>query len=247
MTAIKLMTHIVAGYPSLSESKALAEVMLGCGVSLLEIQIPFSDPVADGPTILNANTVALERRVTPQDCLNLMKALRKKTDIPLFFMTYFNILFRFGVEQFCSEAQKVGCTGLIVPDMPIDEEVNEKYLYFCEKYGLQPIQVISPLTPVRRLKTIAKVAKGFVYCVAGTGTTGERRSLPAGLASYLRTVRKYIKLPLAVGFGISTKEQVRAVSELAEIVVMGSKVLNLYHDAPRRKLEKVLLFLSGFC
>lgn len=238
------MTHIVAGYPSLKKSEELLLLMAKNGADFIEIQIPFSDPIADGPTIMQANQKSLEAGTKVEDCFNLMKKASTKISVPLLFMTYFNILHHYGVEKFCKKAKECGCYGLIVPDMPIDEEPQEKYLENCEKYGLKAIQVISPLTPERRLKMIAKVTDGFVYCVSKFGTTGQEGELNPKLSSYLRKVKKYIKLPLAVGFGISSKAHVDAVCKEAEIAVIGSKIINILNEN-EGNLEKVEEFLKG--
>lgn len=241
-----LMTHIVGGYPTITASEKIAQTMLDAGVDFLEIQIPFSDPMADGPTIAKANTVALKNNVTPDDCINLLKKLKKRTKVPLLLMTYYNIAFRYGLAKFCKNAKKAGCYGLIIPDLPIDEEKSEKYIKICKKEGLHPIQVISPLTPEKRLKKIGTVASGFMYCVARLGTTGENRSANSHLKIDLQKVRKYIKKPLALGFGISTAKDVRAAHQNATIAVIGSKILNLYNAAPPgKKLQKIREFLNA--
>lgn len=241
------MTHIVAGYPSMDISKKLLYLMAESGVDFIEIQIPFSDPVADGPTIMRANQLSLEGGTTVEDCFRLMRKValvRGISDKPKFlFMTYFNVIHHYGVERFCKKAAGCGCYGLIVPDMPIDEEPQEKYLENCKKYGLNAIQVISPLTPEHRLKMIAKVASGFVYCVSRFGTTGQGAALNPKLSAYLKKVKKYIDLPLAVGFGISSKAHVEAVWKEADIAVIGSKIINILNDGGG-DLKKVEEFLK---
>jgi tryptophan synthase alpha subunit len=239
----RLMTHIVAGYPSLKESEEIASVMLESGVSFLEIQIPFSDPVADGPVIMRANQVALENGVTPNDCFALMERLQKQTKTPILFMTYFNILFRYGLEDFCKRAQEVGCYGLIVPDVPIDEEPYDHYLETCKKYGLHPIQVISPITTDERLKKIGEVASGFVYCVSRVGTTGSMDGLPPELRNYIGRVRRFVKTQIALGFGISTKKDVENALKDADIAVIGSAIIRKYDE--KRSIEDIRTFLTG--
>lgn len=233
------MTHIVAGYPTLKESEKIAIAMHESGVSFIEVQMPFSDPIADGPTIMKANEVALQNGMTTRKCLNLIKKLKKKIKIPILIMTYFNIAFNHGLEKFCKEAASAKVYGLIIPDMPIDEEKHENYIGFCRKYNLHPIQVISPITPPERLRAISKVASGFVYCISTYGTTGTRSKLNPELEKYLENVKKYIKLPLAVGFGISTKEQAKLAGKKADIIVIGSKIINL------RNIVKIKSFLKG--
>jgi tryptophan synthase alpha chain len=226
----KLMSHIVGGYPDMRTSEELVIEMNKAGVSFVEIQIPFSDPIADGPTLMQANQEALDAGVTPEDCFQLMERLEKKVSVPLLFMTYFNVVHHYGVEAFCKRAQAAGAYGLIVPDMPLDEEPYDHFIALCEKYELHAIQVLSPLTPDRRLKKIAEVASGFVYCVARKGTTGVQSDVSASLGGYLENARKFISLPLAVGFGISNQEHVGQVLEHADVAVMGSKVINLIKE-----------------
>lgn len=247
----KIMTHIVAGYPSLKESEEIASLMCKSGTDFIEIQIPFSDPVADGPAIMAANQKALDNGVKVADCFRLMRNLTKKTKgisakQKFLFMTYFNILFRFGVEKFCKEAKKCGCYGLIVPDMPIDEEKNDHYLKYCKKYHINAIQVVSPLTSVDRLKLISKHAKGFIYCVSRYGITGISKALNNRLKQYLAKVKRSTSLPIAVGFGISNCDQVKAVHKYAEIAVMGSKFIEIIKTCKGlKRLHKIRQFLKG--
>lgn len=251
---IKIMTHIVAGYPSFNESKKIAAVMLDSGVSFLEIQLPFSDPVADGKTIMEANQKSLAQGIRTRDCFFLAESLAgqaSETGAKILLMTYFNVAYKFGLERFCRRARKVGVYGLIIPDMPIDEESGEGYLALCQKFRLHPIQVISPITPRRRLKKITGVASGFVYCLARTGTTGVTDEVNPNLGKYLRQVRKEIKkIPLAVGFGISSRKQIDELYGQAEIAVIGSKILNLINESPRdqreKNLRKFLAALTGW-
>ncbi|MGE3278257.1 MAG: tryptophan synthase subunit alpha [Candidatus Altimarinota bacterium] len=234
------MTHIVAGYPTLRESEDIALMMLESGVQFLEIQIPFSDPVADGPVIMKANQIALDNGTTPDMCFELMQRLKKKSDIPLLFMTYYNILFRYGLEEFCRRAKEVGCYGFIVPDIPIDEEPYDHYLETCKRYGLHAIQVISPITPDERLKKIGKVASGFVYCISMLGTTGSLDGLPPELSDYIGRVRKYVTTKLALGFGISSKMDVENALKDADIAVMGSVFIRTYEKGGKNSLQQLL-------
>lgn len=224
------MTHIVAGYPSLKASENLAILMADSGVSILEIQIPFSDPVADGKTIAEANRVSLENGTSVEDCFELLRSLKGKIKIPIYLMTYFNIPFVYGLENFCKKAAEYSCEGLIIPDLPFDEESQEHYLSLCKKYGLNSIQVISPMTTDLRMKKIAKLARGFVYSMARTGITGAKKDLDSNLQKYLERVNATCKLPIAVGFGISSVDHLKTIDGFADIAVIGSKILDLYKD-----------------
>lgn len=238
MSTKKIMTHVVAGYPSMKKCEEVVLKMARYGADFIEIQIPFSDPVADGEVIARANQVALEKGVRVEDCFKLMQRMAGKIEVPLLFMTYFNIVHHYGVAKFCKRAKECGAYGLIVPDMPVDEEGHEGFLKECKKNGLMAVQVISPLTPEERLKKIAKHASGFVYCVSRYGTTGARGELNPKLSAYLKKVRKYIDLPLAVGFGISDRAQIEAVHKLADIAVIGSAILKKVDEG--KDFEKIL-------
>lgn len=240
MRKIKLMTHIVAGYPSMKECEEIALCMDKSGVSFIEIQIPFSDPIADGPTIMGANEKALLNGTTPNDCFELIKRLKKTVKAHILIMSYFNILFNYGLEQFCRKAKELGIYGLIIPDIPMDEEKHDHYIEICKKHSLHSIQVISPITTVERLKKLRKVASGFVYCISTLGTTGERKELNPKLKDYLKKVRKIISLPLALGFGISSKDQAMEAAKSADIVVIGSKMINLYKKGKVKAVKDFL-------
>ncbi|OGJ55200.1 tryptophan synthase subunit alpha, partial [Candidatus Peregrinibacteria bacterium RIFOXYC2_FULL_33_13] len=208
-------------------------------------QIPFSDPIADGQTIMRANALAQKNKITVEDCFKLLEKLKQRVKIPLLFMTYYNIPFTYGLERFCHKAKESGCYGLIIPDIPFDEEKQEHYLSICKRYKLHAIQIISLLTPENRLKKIAKIASGFIYCVSRTGTTGESKNVQKNLDKNLKIIKKIIKVPLALGFGISTKQQIEYLRQKAEILVIGSKILNIYnHAAKFEKMNEVNSFLS---
>ena len=174
-----LMTHVVLGYPSLKESMDIVCAMAESGASIIELQIPFSDPMADGPTIMKANENALALGITPRDCLQAMSRLSSKLEVPLLFMSYFNLLYAFSkkssssIRSFLAAASQAGAQGLIVPDVPVEEQ-SEGYWSLPLEYGLVPIPLISPLSSITRLKAIAESASpdSFVYCVSTTGTTG---------------------------------------------------------------------------
>lgn len=233
------MTHIVGGYPDLETSAKLIELMDAAGTSFIEVQIPFSDPVADGPTIMAANQQALANGTTPEDCFKLINQVTPKIKTPILIMTYYNIAFKYGLKEFCQRAQAAGVYGLIIPDIPLEEESYEHYLQTCQEYGLHAIQIVSPITPPERLAAISEVASGFVYCVARTGTTGATTELANHLDAYMARVKEHIKLPLALGFGISSPEQARQAAEYGDIVVIGSKVLNLYNQTEGSEAEKL--------
>ena len=241
----QIMTHIVAGYPSLKESEDIATTMFEAGIDFLEIQIPFSDPIGDGPVITKACRSAIASGMTVEKSFQLMAKLKPKTKIPLLFMTYYNIIFHYGGEAFCKRAEDLGCYGLIIPDLPFDEESYDHFRAHAQKHHLKIIQLVSPITPEDRLKHIGEVAEGFVYCVAGFGTTGSTLSQKEEVGHYLERVRKYIKVPLALGFGICTKEEMNKAGKVADIIVIGSQILKLYQassgEGGLRAIKKLLI------
>lgn len=238
---VGLMTHVVVGYPSLKETIKIVRVMDENGADLIELQIPFSDPLADGPTIMKACEKSLENGTKVKDAFNIMKSLSSIISTPLIFMAYYNTVFKYGVQKFCLDAKKVGASGLIVPDMTIDEEDEEHFLEACKKNNLANIQVISPASTDNRLRKNAEVAHGFVYCTAHQGITGAKDQLDTSIATYLKKVRRFFKLPLAVGFGISKKEHIKQISSFADIAVVGSAVIDVISKSDSNNLEKNIM------
>lgn len=220
-----LMTHVVLGYPTLSESIELVKTMCSHGVDFIELQIPFSDPFADGPIIMHANDVALSQNVTADVCLSAMKQLSESVTVPLLFMAYFHSIFSFGTERFCRLAKKAGAQGLIVPDIPLDEEEVEHFLQYCQKYNIPNIRVLSPSMSEERLKLNAKYQEGFIYCTSRRGVTGKKAVLDADFSRYLKQVKNHFTIPLAVGFGISTAQEIHALQGQADIAVVGTAIL----------------------
>ncbi len=233
-----LMMHVIVGYPSLKETNKLVKLMVEEGVDFIELQIPFSDPLADGPVIMRACEQALEKGTKVADAFKVMKELSSTVPIPLLFMGYYNTVFRYGVKKFCADAKRAGAAGLIVPDMPLEEEGEEHFLAYSEENRLPVIRVVSPISTIDRLKKNAIVAEGFVYCSAYQGTTGVRQTLDPILASYLKTVKRYINKPLAVGFGISKPEHIRAIKQHAEIAVIGSALIKTIQEATGDEQEQ---------
>jgi tryptophan synthase alpha subunit len=235
---IGLMTHAVIGYPSLEDTEKIVLACIEGGADLIELQIPFSDPLADGPTIMQACEHALAQETKVSDAFSIIKKLTNKTKVPLLIMAYYNTVFRYGTEKFCVDAGKAGAAGLIVPDMNIDEEQNEHFNKFTTKYNLSNIRVISPASTKERLKLNAENAQGFVYYTAQQGITGARQDLPSELSSYLETVKRCIKIPLAVGFGISKPEHMQALKGQADIAVVGSAIINVIKNTSAKNREK---------
>lgn len=245
---IKLMTHVVIGYPSLKETEEIVLAMAKFGVDFIELQMPFSDPLADGPVIMQANQMALENGIGMKDNLAMMKKLLKKVNIPLLFMGYYNTVFNYGVEKFCKQASEAGAYGLIIPDMPIDEEKNEGFYKACKKYNLKNILVVSEETTDKRLKQIKKYAKGFVYCMARLGVTGANTNFNKNLDNYLVQVKRSINLPLAIGFGISKPEHIKAIKNKADIAIVGSAIIKIISNSKKNdRIKNIDKFIKNIC
>ena len=220
-----VMTHIVVGYPDFDTAFRLVEQMVEAGADLMELQIPFSEPIADGPVILHANQQALQNGSTVERCLEFAETVSRRFEIPFLVMTYYNILFKFGVSRFVSRMKNAGLRGAIVPDLP-PEEATE-YLKAMSENELDPIFIFSPNTPQARLERIAKDAAGFVYCVARKGVTGADTSFSEELESYLARCRRATNLPLALGFGVKDKGDVDFLRDKVDIAVVGTQTLRV--------------------
>jgi tryptophan synthase alpha chain len=222
---ILLMTHIVLGYPTFEDAFRIVEAMVNAGVDLMELQIPFSEPIADGPIILHANQKALAGGATVQKCLDFAQKIVKSFDIPFLFMSYYNILFKYGVDRFVGAMHDNGIVGAIVPDLPPEE--GRDYLDAMEKYHLSPIFIFSPTTPEDRMVYLNSYGKGFIYCVARKGVTGVATDFSTQLTEYLLRCRKVTELPLALGFGVKEREDVEFLIGKADIAVIGSETIRL--------------------
>ncbi|KKU25892.1 MAG: Tryptophan synthase alpha chain [Candidatus Magasanikbacteria bacterium GW2011_GWA2_46_17] len=230
---IGLMTHVVVGYPSFRATSKLVQVMAAAGADFIELQIPFSDPLADGPTIMMACEKSLERGTRVRDAFTIAAVLSRKVSAPLLFMAYYNTVFRYGVRKFCRDAARAGVSGLIVPDVPLEEEEGEKFSASAKANNLYAIRVVAPVSTPVRLKKNAAVAEGFVYCSARQGITGAKKEFSSDLISYLKKVRKVFKIPLAVGFGVSNREHIEKLAPHADIAVVGSAIIDVVKVSPR--------------
>jgi tryptophan synthase alpha chain len=222
---ILLMTHIVIGYPSFDESFRVIESMVAAGVDLMELQIPFSEPIADGPVILHANQRSLARGATVAKCLDFAREAAQTFPIPFLFMSYYNILFKHGVERFAAAMAERGLHGAIVPDLPPEE--GRDYLSAMEAHNLAPIFIYSPTTSSQRMEYLASFARGFVYCVARKGVTGLDTQFSDQLQSYLARCRAATRLPLALGFGVKDRSDVDYLKGKADIAVIGTQTIRL--------------------
>ncbi|MDQ3692739.1 MAG: tryptophan synthase subunit alpha [Chloroflexota bacterium] len=220
-----LIPYMTAGFPDLATSEAVICGLVAGGADLIEIGVPFSDPLADGATVQRASQVALGNGVRLADCLDLVHRLRTvhEVTIPLLFMGYYNPILRYGVEKFAQDAALVSLDGVIVPDLPAEE--SDDLLAACRANGRDLVFLVAPTSTTARIAEVAARASGFIYCVSLTGVTGRRSELP-DLTPYLRRIRELTNLPLAIGFGISTPDHVRHVAAIADGVVVGSALIN---------------------
>jgi len=222
---ILLMTHIVLGYPSFADNRKVVDQMVDNSVDLIEMQIPFSEPVADGPVIIKANQEALSAGVKVRQCLEFAEEMCKRHSIPFLFMTYYNILYKYGVADFLAKSRGIGIKGLIIPDLPPEE--GQEYLQLAKNNDISPVQIFAPTSTEERMQTLSSHADGFIYCVARRGVTGTATSFDDDFYHYIDRCKANTDLPLAVGFGIRDKNDVKALTGKAEIAVIGSETIRL--------------------
>ena len=213
------------------------------GATVVEIGVPFSDPLADGPVIQNAYTKALRNGTKLRDVFSCVELIREKSEIPVVLMVYFNVVYFKGIENFLKEAAKSGVDGLIVQDVPLEErgELNK----ICEENGIYLIPLVAR-TSRDRITAITKDAKGFVYCVSTNGTTGERNSLDSGTHEYLDEVRRIVNIPMCIGFGISSKEVVKEVKDYCDGVIVGSAIVKRMAEGKEAVIDFVKNLKEGF-
>ena len=215
---------ITCGDPDLETTAAAVREMVKNGADLIELGIPFSDPTAEGPTIQGANLRALQGGVTTDKVFELVRDLRSDVFVPMVFMTYANVVFSYGAEDFISACAEIGIDGLILPDIPYEEK--DEFLPVCHQYGVDLISLIAP-TSENRVGMIAKEAEGFIYLVSSLGVTGVRSQINTDLTDIVRTIRENTGVPCAIGFGISTPEQAKAMAALSDGAIVGSAIVRL--------------------
>lgn len=240
-----LIAFITAGFPDLPATARLVLSFEKSGVDIIELGVPFSDPLADGPVIQEASAYSLKKGVNLQKILNLVKKLRKSTGIPICLMTYYNPIFRFGEKEFVDQAVISGVDGIIVPDLP-PEEARE-FIRYADKSGLINICFIAPTSSGERIKAISKKAKGFIYYVSLTGVTGKRNNLSADLKTNLAKIKKFTSLPVCVGFGISGAQQAQEASKFSDGVIIGSAIVDKIRKnlGSRSMVERVAKFVRS--
>ena len=233
-----LITYIVAGYPNENGTLSAIRGLVKGGADIIELGLPFSDPLADGPVIQNASYIALQKGINLSKFLSLVKKIRKETDLPLVLMTYTNLLYKQGYDRFITLAKKAGIDGFILPDMAI-EEAGE-YLKAIRKNKADSIFLISPNTSPKRIKKIVSASSGFLYLVSVFGTTGKQEKIQQYTIDAIKNTKKLVngKIPIGIGFGISNSKQARFfIKKGADAIIVGSAFLKLIEKLPQKKIE----------
>jgi tryptophan synthase alpha chain len=220
-----LIAYVTVGYPSIEATLKVVPMLADCGCDIMELGIPFSDPMADGATIQRASFKALENGVNTKQCLDTAKILSNKVGIPLVFMTYFNPIYNYGLDKFCRDCVISGVDGLIVPDLPPEE--GDELGNLAEKSGVDLIYLLAPTSTEERIRLVGSKSRGFIYLVSIAGVTGARSELPPDLGKFIARVKLIAKQPICVGFGISTPEHAAQVAKTADGVIIGSKLIQL--------------------
>jgi tryptophan synthase alpha chain len=240
-----LVAYLTAGDPDLSTTRDIALAAIDAGADVIELGVPFSDPLADGPVIQRASERALRHGTTLQDVLGIaaeLRSARRSAGVVIF--SYYNPVLRYGLERFCGAAEQSGVDGVLITDMIVEEAAE--YLEYLERHNLAPIFLAAPTSPDERLKRIAAASRGFVYAISRTGITGTQQSLAADARGLVSRLRQYTNLPIAVGFGISNAEHFAAVGEFADAAVIGSALVQIIEqsaaqDAP----SSIARFIEG--
>jgi tryptophan synthase alpha chain len=220
-----LIPYITVGYPTIEDTLKAVPLLADSGADIVELGIPFSDPLADGVTIQKSSFHALQNGVTPQLCLEVAKELSQKVDIPLVFMTYFNPVLSYGLQEFCGACASAGVSGLIIPDLPPEEGFQLEAI--SKNYSLDLVYLLAPTSSEERIRIVSERSRGFIYLVSVSGVTGVRKSLPPDLAAFVSRVKGLTRQPVCVGFGISTAEQARQIAQMASGVIIGSRIIQL--------------------
>ena len=232
--------YIMAGHPNISRTKELVRLLEDCGADIIELGVPFSDPLADGPTIQRAAQLALGEGVVMGRVIELVNTLRNTSDIPIVLMTYYNPIFKYVEERFVHDASSAGVDGIIVPDLPPDEA--GPLMTYSRKRGLDTIFLLAPTSTEERIKKVSRASSGFIYYVSITGITGSKLSIDAAIESHISRIRQETDKPVAVGFGISSPEEASVVSGFADGVIVGSAIVKMVEN-PDDSLREYLVSL----
>jgi len=239
-----LITFITAGDPDIETTYDIVLTLEEAGSDIIELGIPYSDPLADGPTIQASSQRALNKGVKIPDIMKIVEKIRLKSDIPLVYLVYYNSIFKYGIQKFLKESKDVGIDGLIIPDLPIEErkDISEE----ADKYDIYLIPLVAP-TSKERIKLITENGKGFVYCVSITGVTGAREDIETDIEEYMKTVSQYTNMPKAIGFGISTPEMAKKLKDFSDGIIVGSALVERIAKGYNKSemLQEVKSFVSS--
>lgn len=238
-----LVAYVTCGDPSLQVSRDVALAAIAAGADVIELGVPFSDPVADGPVIQRASERALAQGTDLQGVLDIARQVRERSKAGLIIFSYVNPILQFGLEKFCQAAKNAGVDGVLVTDLPVEEAAD--YLRAMKPHKLAPIFLAAPTSPDERLKTVARHSKGFVYAISRTGITGARQEVAGDAQALVQRLRALTKLPIAVGFGVSNAAQFQQVSQFADAVVIGSAIVQLIENNAGHEASAVAEFLKG--
>lgn len=239
---LQLMTHVVAGYPSQKDCLELMTQMAACGVSAIEVQIPFSDPIADGPVIMQANSQALQDGVTTNDVFRLLSDFRQSGyDTPLFIMSYANKISSYGYEQFCRAASAVNISGIIIPDLPIGTDDYEQLCISAQKYGICVVPVLSPAMSVPRFKSYMDKQPRYVYVTSTRGITGGSLQIKRPLRNLVIKIRKNSDARIIIGFGVRSAGDIQALRGFSDAVVIGTALIK---EIQRGGIERAVVYLQ---
>ena len=222
--------YIMAGDPDLERTREIVQLFEECGADIVELGVPFSDPLADGPTIQQASERALQNGVTLRKVIEHVKRFSQEIRIPIVLMTYYNPVFKYGIELFISDAREAGIDGVIIPDLPPDEAAE--FIMLSKKAQLNTIFLLAPTSTENRIKKVVKASTGFIYYVSITGITGAALLLDGSMEVFISNIRKHTDKPIAVGFGVSTPEEASAVARISDGVIVGSAIVKRLHNAP---------------
>ncbi|MCM8818336.1 MAG: tryptophan synthase subunit alpha [Candidatus Omnitrophica bacterium] len=233
-----LILYFTAGFPSFNSSIDIIKKSVEKGADIIEIGIPFSDPIADGPIIQYTSTKALENGINTDKCFQMAEILKNEINVPYLFMTYFNPVYKYGIEKFANRCVECGASGLIIPDLPFEESENLRKI--VKERNMNLIYFLTPYTTEKRVKKIIKKANGFIYFISIAGVTGPRENLNSEVIDKLKKIKEITEIPVALGFGISTKEQINKVREYIEGIIIGSFFLQKIIDGKIEEVEKLI-------
>jgi tryptophan synthase alpha chain len=225
-----LIPYLTSGYPDIETSLKAILLLAENGADIIELGIPFSDPMADGTTIQESSHQALLQGINTKSCLELASRVREKSDIPLVFMTYYNPVYHYGLQKFCRACTDHGIDGLIIPDLPPEE--GEDMESAAKINGLDLIYLLAPTSTEERIKMVSEKSKGYIYIVTVTGVTGSRDHIPDSLSAFIERVNKFAEQPLCAGFGISTPQQAAQISKMTDGVIVGSRMIQSINEDP---------------